>query len=398
MKILIVSNKATYPPDGGSIATLNFAKAYAKLGNKVSILNMVTHKHINQDNTIESEYNNKIIISGIKVNTRISFLRIFLNLLFSSKPYIAIRFCNKDFSTKLIHLIKNQQFDIIQFEGLYTLQYINKVKKHFNGKILYRPHNVEHIIWERNTKAASNYLKKYYYKKLSERLKKFESKLLNSYHYIIPISGTDSVYYQVWGNKKPMSTVPFGIDIKDLNKYKNPVTNHQNIIYIGALDWIPNQEGIIWFIEKCFPSILNKLPHLKFVIAGRNAPEWLIKKFNHPNIQYAGEVKNAYELLSQNGPLVVPLFSGSGIRVKIIESMALGKAIVTTSIGAEGIQYTNGKNILIADTPSDFAHSVITLINNKNITEEIGKNAFELASNNYDLLTLTKQTIDFITK
>jgi len=398
MKILIVSNKANYPPDGGSIATLNFAKSYAKKGNRIFIFNMLTHKHYHKDNLLEQEYVDKINISGIKVNTRICFIRLFFNLLFSRKPYIAIRFYKKNFAKALIKLITEQQFDTIQLEGLYTLQYINKIKKYYPGKIVYRPHNVEHIIWEKNAKRTNNYLKKYYYKNLSRRLKYLEEKLLNTYHCILPISGTDSVYYQVWGNQKPMLTTPFGIDIEHFTKYHNNLVNQESIVYLGALDWIPNQEGTIWFIEKCFPLITSTLSQVKFVVGGRNAPNWLIKKFNQPNIQFVDNIDNAYDFLSQQGVVIVPLFSGSGIRVKIIESMALGKAIVSTSIGADGIQYTHNKNILIADTAEDFAQSVISLINNSQKAKELGANALELVKSNYNMNALAQQTIDFLTK
>lgn len=398
MNILQIANKAIYPPDGGSLAILSSTKAYVKNGHKVHLLNMITHKHINDDKIIEPEYKNSIQITGIYINTKISIIGILINFLFSKTPFISNRFISKNFESELCKLLKYNSFDFVQIEGLYVLQYINCIRTNFTGKVLYRPHNVEYLIWKRNYKETKSLLKKIYFKSLYQRLKKLEEKLLNTYDYLIPISDSDAEIFKTLGNIKPLKVSPFGIDLKNIqNQYiHNKSETEQAINYIGALDWIPNQEGLLWFIDRCFPTILKSFPGIKLNIAGRNAPGWLIKRFSNNNICFLGEVKNAYEYIQNPGPVIVPLFSGSGMRVKIIESMALKKAIIATSIAAEGIQCVHQENILLADNHQEFAKAVIILLKNIDLQKEIGDKAYKLVEEHFDFNNIATDILNFI--
>lgn len=389
MNILQIANKAISPPDGGTIALLNLSKAYSSLGHRVQILNMVTEKHFNNIHKIDN-----IEIKGVKTNTKISFIKIILNLLFSKTPYNASRFYTTQFLTELEKLICSNNYDFIQIEGLYCLQYINSIRKVYKGKIVYRPHNIEYLIWERNALETTKVYKKVYFKIIAKRLKKLEQKFLNKYDYILPISEIDAKKFNEMGNKKPLLIAPFGIETKE---YITDSKKSENYIkFIGALDWIPNQNGIIWFIDNCLPIVLKQLPYVKLKIAGRNAPDWLIKKLKHPNIDFLGEIDDALELFSYHGPFIVPLFSGSGMRVKIIEAMSVRNAIVSTKIGAEGIIYTEGENILIADSEEMFANHIIQLLNDRNLLLKLGENAHNFVKDNYDFLNIAKNVLKFI--
>ena len=398
MNILQIANKATYPPDGGSLAILGLAKAYASHRHHVKILNMTTHKHQNSGKALENKYENYIETVGVNLNTKISFIKLLLNYIFSSKAYIAERFFSKKFSFKIIELLKNNSFDFIQIEGLYVLQYIHIIKKHFQGIVVYRPHNIEYTIWERNYKTTKSLIKKYYFKSLYRRLRKLELYLLNSYDLITPISFIDSNKYKALGNTKPLITSPFGVDFEEIKRYirHNNSPTYNSINFIGALDWIPNQEGLLWFIDNCFPLILKKIPNTKLNIAGRNAPSRLINKFKKKNISYYGEVDNAYDFIQNSGPLIVPLFAGSGMRVKIIESMALKKTIIATDVAAEGIKCKDKTHILLANDANSFANSVITVLNNPDIEQEIGENAFNFVIENYDSKKIALSILEFI--
>jgi len=396
VNILQLANKATYPPDGGSLAILSFAKGFVKNGHRVYLLNMETYKHFNKPAIIDPEYKNEITIEGIKINTHISIFKLGLNLFFSEKPYIAQRFISKKYLKKLIAIVQSQHFDFIQIEGLYMLQYIHAIKKIFSGHIIYRPHNIEYKIWERNAIETKSFFKKIYFNILAKRLKQLELSLLNTYDYILPISPFDAEKYTELGNTKPLHIAPFGIDFKKIptpQKYKY----EQNIIFIGALDWIPNQNGLLWFINKCWEKILATEAKTELLIAGRNAPKRFINCLqNKPAIKFIGEVENAYDFMSTNGPLIVPLFSGSGLRVKIIEAMALRKPIISTSLGAEGIPYADKKNIIIANTDDEFVHGAIHLIQNKETQKEMGENAYHLAAANFDFAKIAKEVVNFI--
>ncbi|MCK5028439.1 MAG: glycosyltransferase family 4 protein [Bacteroidales bacterium] len=398
MNILQISNKAIYPPDGGTQAILSMSKGYVRNGHNVHLLNMTTPKHYNNISIIEKEYLDHLKIITEEVNTKISVLRLLLNFFFSKKPYIAKRFYTNKFSERITELIKTENFDFIQIEGLYVLQYIHIIKSGYKGNIVYRPHNLEYKIWESNSKESSNILKKIYFKVLSNKLRKFEQRFLNLYDYILPISDKDAVDFEKEGNIKPVLVSPYGFDTIALAKAEKNDTKSgtKQINYIGALDWIPNQEGIIWFTEKCMPLIVKEIPNIELHIAGRNAPKWFIKKLKRKNINFIGEVENAYEFIQNPGPIIVPLFSGSGMRIKIIEAMAFKKTVIATPIAAEGINYENNVNIVIANNPESFANSIIKTIQNTNFEKEIGMHAFEFAKKNFDFENIAANIISFI--
>ncbi|MGE0088268.1 MAG: glycosyltransferase family 4 protein [Bacteroidales bacterium] len=400
MNILIISNKAVYPRDGGNLAMLSLAQGYAKKGHHVFILNMITHKHTNRPEDISALKKQQIDITGVSVDTHISIYKLVKNLFFSTRPYNLERFISTAFSEKITHLIKNRQFDFIQLESLYTLPYINIIRKNYAGKIVYRSHNIEYIIWKENASYSQSYLKKLYFNLLSKRLKKFEQSQIDNYDLILPISHTDGLYYKQFKNNKPLLITPFGLDSEFYSNLNFPQKNNEHqptLLFLGSLDWIPNQIGLGWFIKDVLPKIQNKIPEISLKVAGRNAPPWLIKKLSKNNVHYYGAIENALEFLFLNGLVIVPLFAGSGMRVKIIEAMALGKTIISTPKGAEGIK-VNSNEIIIAENAIQFTESIVDLINNKEKQIEIGKFAKQRIKTDYNSDTIAEKTLQFISQ
>jgi polysaccharide biosynthesis protein PslH len=394
MKILQVTNKVPYPAnDGGAIACMNLTRGFALLGHDVTVFAMNTRKHHTDLSDIPESVKDWADFRLVDVPAAISPLEAFLNLFFSEKPYNAVRFISKPFSGKLKQLLTEKQFDIIQLEGLYVCPYIPLIRKYSNAKIVYRAHNIEHEIWER-TAALSSGFKRFYLGTLAKRIKIFEKSFINLYDLLVPITERDGIILDKMGNTKPSHVSPTGIDSNVLIPHSKNL-EHPSLFHIGSLEWSPNQEGLIWFIDKCWPKIHEKFPDLKFYIAGRKAPEWLIKRFHVPNIVYEGEVEDAYQFINSKSIMVVPLFSGSGMRIKIIEGMALGKPIVSTPIGTEGISTQSGKNILIADNEKEFVQDVERLITEYDLFKEISHNAIEYIHEKFDNLALAGSLTDF---
>jgi polysaccharide biosynthesis protein PslH len=393
MKILFLSNKVPFPPkDGGSIATLAMINSFAKAGHETTVLAMNTRKHHITPFEIPEEITCRTIIHLVEVAAKISVVGAFRNFLFSTLPYNAERFIDKKYKDKLELLLTNHEYDIIQLEGLYLIPYIPIIRKSSKSKIVYRSHNIEHEIWERIAGNA-NGIKKIYLKILSNRLLAFEKSSINLYDLLVPITGRDENQLNLLGNSKPSIAISTGVDLcfqRDV-----PANFEMDIFSIGALDWVPNQEGLIWFLDKCFPSIIAKFPDIRFKIAGRNAPDWLVEKLKHPQIDFLGEIDDASIFIRQNGIMVVPLLSGSGMRIKIIEGMEYSKPIVTTSVGCEGINAENGKHIFIADNPEEFSKCIVTLLEDKELMIKIGKNASVFVFQNYDNQVLNEKLVAF---
>jgi glycosyltransferase involved in cell wall biosynthesis len=391
MNILVLSNKPPFPPkDGGAIATFNLAKGLAENGHSVHVLAMNTSKHKVNINSLP-KFNN-LTFTYIEVNTEIKFLNAFVNLFFSKFPYNAERFISKGYLSELEKIIQEQHFDIVQLEGPYLWFCVGLIKKYSKAPISFRAHNVEFEIWQRAAEAEKNIIKKFYLNHLSKRIKWFELSLINLYDFLIPITARDEKLFCSFGNTKPSFVVPVGIDVPEL---KENVLNNKSIFYIGALDWIPNQEGLLWFIDNVFHNLIAQHNNIQFHIAGRNAPDWLIKKFAFKNIFYHGEIDDAHSFILNSGIMLVPLFSGSGMRVKIVEGLALGKPIITTSIGAEGIDITDGENIIIADDSETFCKKLFELIENSGKANLLSLNGRKFAVQNYNYIAIAKNLADF---
>jgi len=393
VKILVLAHKIPYPPtDGGTIATLNMITGISKAGASVDVLSMQTPKHNSGAGNIPVYLTESINWHSVFVDTKINPVKAIFNLLFSKLPYNAERFISKSFAEKLKKLLQSNNYDIVQLEGLYLTPYTNIIKEYSVAKISMRSHNIEHKIWERMAQKESNILKAFYKNILSKRVKKMEHETLSTFDCLVPISPVDANYFEKYytGYLKVSTT---GITDNKFNKNTGQYCN--TLFYIGALDWEPNREGLIWFCNEVWPEIINTNPNTTLKIAGRNAPANFPADIANANIQFIGEIENADEYIDANGIMIVPLFSGSGIRIKILEAMARSKCIVTTTIGAEGLGLFHKKNIIIADDAKSMTKEILYLINNCDIVSEIGKEAYKFALMNYNNTNITNDLFEF---
>ncbi len=396
MKILFLTNKVPYPPkDGGSIATLALIRSLSDKGHSVTVLSMNTKKHHTTFFDIPKTLTSKIIFHLVEVPAHINLKGTIKNLFFSKLPYNAERFIDINFTQNLEALLTVNKYDIIQLEGLYLCPYIKTIRKYSKALIAYRSHNIEHEIWER-TLAGTKWPKKWYLEILSKRLRKFELSFINQYDMLIPITSRDGQKYFEFGNTKNTITIPAGFDFQLREPKSNPIKN--DIFFIGALDWSPNQEGLIWFFDNCWEAIKEINPKVKFFIAGRNAPDWFIKIINNNGVEYKGEVQNAQLFMQKHGVMIAPLLSGGGMRVKIIEGMGLKKTIVTTKVGCEGINAENEKHIFIAANPKEFTDYTIRAVKDVELQSFISNNCYTFVKENYSNEKITDSLVDFFKK
>lgn len=396
MRILVLSNKMPYPrSDGGSIATLNLSLSLAQLGHEITILAMNTAKHFFPIENVPAEIKNKIGLIGVDVQARISILGAVKNLLFSKNAYTAERFYSSVYLKKLIDLLQSKSFDIVQLEGLYVGMYLPMIRKYSQARIVYRAHNLEFEIWERAS-LQSNLLKQWYFKILADRLLKLEKELLHQYDAILPISDKDGRWFLEQKSDVQIHTAPAGIP-ENFQKNTTSLVTELDLFYIGALDWLPNQEGLQWFFKNVWPKIHEKHPSLKFYLAGRNASKE-IKSLKAPNLVFLGEVENAADFMLAHHILVVPLFSGSGMRIKIIEAMALGKAVISTALGLEGNQAKNKQQVLIANNADEFLLQIESLLSNPDQIHKLGKSAKDFVIVHFDQQKIAKKVETFYTE
>jgi glycosyltransferase involved in cell wall biosynthesis len=327
----------------------------------------------------------------VDIDTSINPVDAFLNL-FTSTSYNVERFYSKAFEKQIADILHKEQFDIILLEGVYLMRYIDVIRQNTATKVLLRPQNVEFVIWERLYSIETNPIKKAYLGLLARRMKNFEVSNLNKADIMIPVSETDMNIFLQYGCVLPHTSIPTGYLFDSLPEISGDEENA--VAFIGGMDWIPNREGVDWFIDQVWPKVTAKLPDAKFYLAGRNFPDE-IKQLVVKGLFVIGEVEDAKQFISSKSISIVPLFAGSGMRVKIVEAMALGRAIISTSIGAESLAYTDAKDILIADDAESFAAAVVKVLKHKDVRTLLGHNAQQLILNKYDNRKICSSIIEF---
>lgn len=395
MNILIVCNKFPYPlKDGGAIATFAMIKGFALAGHSVTVAAINTKKHYCNISELPENVTKLAQFHTIDIDTTITISGTLKNLLCSKKPYTATRFFNPQFADLLRNLTSKTNFDVIQLEGLYMCECIPTLKENSHSHISYRAHNVEFEIWERLYKECENPLKRWYLKNLSQRVKHYEKAQLNNYDSIVPITERDAQKYNTFGNQKPVCVTPTGFDeekIIALPSHERAVS----LFHIGSLDWSPNQQGLLWFLQHCWGSLHREFPHITLRIAGRNAPQHFIDAVQKPGVEFCGEVPNAQQFMADNTIMIVPLLSGGGMRIKIVEGLAYAKAIVSTSIGAEGIDAEKHKAICIANSAEEFTNALRNLLQHDNERKELETNAVDFVRNHFENTGLIHKLLQF---
>ncbi len=396
MDILIISHKPPSPPvDGGTLATLNMCLGLAKAGNRVTVLTLSTQKHPSSLERIPDEIKALINFEFVHTNIRTTILGNLLNYIFSRRPYNIERYITINFKRLIRKVLSNEKYDIVQLEGLYLYPYIKTIRSCYKGVIALRTHNVEHHIWQKLSENESNKLKRTYFQILSHRQAQVESKISDKVDVLVAITEPDRLWFINNGFNKPSITVPAGYFPEEVRTEIEPV-DFPAICYIGALDWLPNIEGLIWFINWVWPRIQAEIPEIEFHIAGRNASAELAERLMmERNIIFHGQVASSSAFLSRCPIMVVPLLSGSGIRIKIVEGMHLQRAIVATSMAVKGINLVHGEHILIADTPEEFANEVCSLIFEPDKGKRISQNAQKMAFQNYNAINLAHKLTEF---
>jgi len=388
LKILQINNRIPWPlNDGGNLATYYVGKFLSSLGHKISLAALNTNKHRQDPKVVEHVYK----VYAQEIDTSIRLLPLVKGL-FSKMPYNISRFVSPEFSKLLKDCIAKEQPDVIQFGGSYQAIFIQAVREVTNAPIVLRSHNVEWKIWQRLAKGTSNPLKRWYLNNLQKKIRAFETNSMHEFDAIIAITEEDRKWYEQSGYKKKLQTIQAGVDLSQRVPSSN-WTNLKSIGFIGSLEWEPNIEGLNWFVEEVWPAVFRNEPEARFHVAGKNPPEWM-NTWEVPGMTFHGMVDDATEFIKQAHLFIVPLMSGSGMRLKVIEAMAMKKCVVSTSIGAEGIQLENGKDIILADDAEEMTSILLDLLRTPEKSKAIAEQGYTTAIQNYDWNQLIHQFVD----
>jgi glycosyltransferase involved in cell wall biosynthesis len=394
VKILILSNRVPFPQNGGyPIVVRNTIQGMVNQGHQVSVFTLNDKKQPVTLQAIDDELISKINYQAYDVDISLSPWAMLLNVL-GRRNYNVDRFYDAGFEKLLAAELKKTAYDIIQFEGLFMSSYLAGVRKVSNARLVYRAHNIEHLIWQRLAEQKTDPIKKSYLSLLARRIKDYELRYLNKFDAIATLTEQDKSQIVNFGVKLPIEVLPVCIELHrykpDVNKVEFP-----SLFFLGSLDWMPNREGMEWFLDSFYSDLTQGDLAVKMYVAGHNIPEAFDDYEALGKIFIQGEVDDALDFVNSKAIMVVPLLSGGGMRVKIVEAMAMAKCVITTSLGAEGLRYQNGHHIIIANDRTDFYNAIKRCITDEEYCKTIGRNARRLIEEQHDVELVTGQLCSF---
>jgi len=381
MNILFIAPRLPWPLDtGGRLRTFNLFNQLSKIAK----MHMVSFSFEERDEEWKKEIEKigaKVTLVPVKESTSLD--RVW-NIAFNSLPHSIAKYNIPSMNTVLEELSRTEHFDAMHIDHIHMAHY-NKYFK--NIPCFLDAHNVEFKIWERCGAVEPMIIKKMLYNQQSSKMKTYEAQKIKEFKGVFTCSLEDKrIFDETTKNAVPTYVIPNGVD----TQFNCPDPDHgakeeEAIVFTGSMNWLPNEDAITYFCSKIIPLIWEKNASVKFYAVGKN-PSPIIKALaqSDTRVIITGRVDDVRPYIWRARVSIVPLRIGGGTRLKILEAMSLSKAIVSTSIGAEGIEYTDGRNILIGDTPQEFADKVLLALNDRSRSREIGIEARKFVCEKYD--------------
>lgn len=291
--------------------------------------------------------------------------------LFSPIPVAGMRWRSEAMRETVDRLLAEHRFDAKVCDFLFPSINIGSL----HGWTLFQ-HNVESVIWERHAESGRTAAHRAYFGVQARRMFDWEKRVCREASHVVAVSDIDAQTMRQRFGVEHISSVPTGVDLSYFERPSNPALEH-DLVFVGSMDWMPNVDGMRWFLDEVFPLIQAKKPDCRLAIVGRNPPPSLQAAAN-AHITVTGTVPDVRPFLWQSALSIVPLRIGGGTRLKIFEAMAAGTAVVSTTIGAEGLPVRHGETIRIADSAQTFATECLAMLANREARERMAAEALAL--------------------
>ncbi|HEX7155301.1 MAG TPA: glycosyltransferase family 4 protein [Thermoanaerobaculia bacterium] len=378
MRILQLTPRLPYPPtDGGRVVMLQIGRALQRLGADVHVLSLNPRKQHADVARMP------LPATAIDIDTGAHLAALWRAFRLGA-PQLVARFYSPRFADALRELLRTGRFDVVQIESPFLLPYLPLIRES-NAVSVLRSLNVEFRIWEQLAARERNFVKRIARLAIARSLRRYEIGTLDACDALVPITEDDAREFRALGCTRPMHVLPGGVELEPLDRSSE---RPSAVGFLGSLDYRPNQEAALWIAEELQPRIVVAELH----VGGSNAPAWLRARLGGT---FVPEVPDAAAFLRSMTVVVSPLFAGGGMRIKILEAMALGKAVVSTTIGASGLDVTHGENIVIADDAASFAAAVQELLREPSRAVAIGDAGRRFVETRYATDTLARGLLAF---
>jgi glycosyltransferase involved in cell wall biosynthesis len=298
-----------------------------------------------------------------------------LRNLASQLPYAIRKYRSAEMRHAIVDVTRKSEADVIVCDFLAPAVNVPP-REDLPCRVVLFQHNVEAAIWERHASVASNPLAKVYMREQWRRMRAFERAQCCRFDHVVAVSRRDMEVFESEYGVTNVSEIPTGVDIEYFRPRGGVQPRPHDLVFTGSMDWVPNEDAIVFFTESILPRIREAVPDVTLTVVGRHPSPRVLALARHDSaVRVTGSVPDVRPFIERAAVFIVPLRIGGGTRLKIYEAMAAEKAVVSTSIGAEGLPVTDGEDIMLADTPGTFASSVVQLLTDAQRAEEIGQRA-----------------------
>jgi sugar transferase (PEP-CTERM/EpsH1 system associated) len=378
MNILWLKTELLHPLDkGGKIRTYNMLREL-KRDHKITYLTLDDGTAHDAARAQSLEYCDELV--SVRHQSRQKFTAgFYADLLFnlaSPLPYAIRKYYAPLMRNEIRDRIRTGKFDLIVCDFLAQAANVPFDLGCDGVPALLFQHNVEAMIWKRHYEVQSNPLKKSYLYTQWLKMRTFEQKMCRRFDSVVAVSSDDRDQMQSEYGVESVFAVPTGVDTDFFRPSGNEKPSRHNIVFTGSMDWLPNEDAITYFTEKIMPRIKQAIPDVTLTVVGRDPyPSLRDLASRDSSIEVTGRVDDVRPYIERAAAYIVPLRIGGGTRLKIYEAMAMEKAIISTTIGAEGLPVQDGAELLLADTEELFAEALIRVLSDKVLASDLGNRA-----------------------
>ena len=382
-EILFLSQLLPFPPDAGAKVRSYYVLRWLAQNHNVTLLTFYRP----DDNEDAIQHLKQLCKRVVTVPMQRSFLHDSISLLssiYQNESFIIKRDVVKEMKEALNQELIYKEYDAVHTDQLWMACYALQAKQlQPNIKLVLDEHNACFLIFERLSMREKNPVKKWLWEREANLLHKYEAMVCSAFNQIVTVSDEDRHLLQDDTDRGNWITIPICVDASD-DQVIEKVTVSLNVVHMGTMFWPPNVEGIEWFGSEVWPLVVKRLKDATLTIVGKNPPDSVRRmERSQGNIIVTGYVSDPKPYLEKAAVFIVPLLSGGGMRVKILDAWRWGLPVVSTRIGAEGISYKDGENILIADMAEEFAEAVIRVMTNPDLSQRLMKNGRAWVSDHY---------------
>jgi len=384
MRILFLSQVLPYPLDAGPKIRSYYVLRHLAQQHEVTLLTFVRDTDRPEDIEHLAQFCHRIHTIFMQRH-HLNDIRFLMQSMVTGQPFLILRDQVKAMTAKVQALVREESFDVVHADQLWMAQYAEIAKRACTDlKLILDQHNAVHLIPQRLADSEPNPVKRQFFKYEASQLRRYETATCQQFDHVVWVTEEDrqavtALSVIASDSSKPSTIIPICVA---------PAQNEQiasshyrpHIIFLGGLHWPPNAQGILWFKKEIFPLVRAEVPEATLTVIGKNPPAEL----RGDHIEVTGYVSNLMPFLAETCVFIVPLRAGGGMRVKILDAWNWGLPVVSTTVGAEGLQTQAGKNILMADTPQSFATAVIRVLQDRSLAYRLSQCGYQTVTEQYD--------------